>query len=202
MSFTVNLSGGGLLMGRLNSSGMLNSTQEKLQRQQERDNKIAFFEAQKENLKNQKAETLEEIAEKLEMFHTCEDEIAAAKQEYNSSQMYHVMDEAQEQGEKIAEAAEKNKPKTEEERKEEMIDEALGTDENKGMMSEIMNELSELTEEMTEDLTEQIIEGTVGNLDEFSEETLQEKIVAAGADVTETIQTEANKKYVPIDIRI
>ena len=51
-------------------------------------------------------------------------------------------------------------------------------------------------------MTEQIIEGTVGNLDEFSEETLQEKIVAAGADVTETIQTEANKKYVPIDIRI
>ena len=35
------------------------------------------------------------------------------------------MDEAEEYGEKIAEAAERNKPKTEEERKEEMVDEAL-----------------------------------------------------------------------------
>lgn len=36
MSFTVNLSGGGLLINRFNSSNMLKSTQEKLQRQQER----------------------------------------------------------------------------------------------------------------------------------------------------------------------
>ena len=33
-------------------------------RQQERDNKVAFFEAQKENLKNRKADSLEEISEK------------------------------------------------------------------------------------------------------------------------------------------
>ena len=115
MSFTVNLSGGGLLINRFNSSNMLKSTQEKLQRQQERDNKVAFFEAQKENLKNRKADSLEEISEKLEMFHNYEDEIAAANQEYNNSQMFHVMDEAEEHGEKIAEAAERNKPKTEEE---------------------------------------------------------------------------------------
>ena len=108
MSFTVNLSGGGLLINRFNSSNMLKSTQEKLQRQQERDNKVAFFEAQKENLKNRKADTLEEISEKLEMFHNYENEIAAANQEYNNSQMFHVMDEAEEHGEKIAEAAERN----------------------------------------------------------------------------------------------
>ena len=124
MSFTVNLSGGGLLINRFNSSNMLKSTQEKLQRQQERDNKVAFFEAQKENLKNRKADSWEEISEKLEMYHTYEDEIAAANQEYNNSQMFHVMDEAEEHGEKIAETAERNKPKTEEERKEEMVDEA------------------------------------------------------------------------------
>ena len=100
MSFTVNLSGGGLLINRFNSSNMLKSTQEKLQRQQERDNKVAFFEAQKENLKNRKADTLEEISEKLEMFHNYENEIAAANQEYNNSQMFHVMDEAEEHGEK------------------------------------------------------------------------------------------------------
>ena len=158
MSFTVNLSGGGLLINRFNSSNMLKSTQEKLQRQQERDNKVAFFEAQKENLKNRKADSLEEISEKLEMFHNYENEIAAANQEYNNSQMFHVMDEAEEHGEKIAEAAERNKPKTEEERKEEMVDEALGTEENKGMMSEIMDELSETTEEMTEQMTEKTVE--------------------------------------------
>ena len=63
-------------------------------------------------LKNRKADSLEEISEKLEMFHNYEDEIAAANQEYNNSQMFHVMDEAEEHGEKIAEAAERNKPKS------------------------------------------------------------------------------------------
>lgn len=168
MSFTVNLSGGGLLTNRFNNFNMLKSTQEKLQRQQERDNKVAFFEAQKDNLKNRKADTLEEITEKLEMFHHYEDEIATANQEYNNSQMFHVLDEAEERGEKIAEASEKNKPKMEEERKEEMVEEALGTEENKGVMSEIMDELSEITEEMTEQMTENTLE----NLDELSDEVL------------------------------
>ena len=98
MSFTVNLSGGGLLINRFNSSNMLKSTQEKLQRQQERDNKVAFFEAQKENLKNRKADTLEEISEKLEMFHNYEDEIAAANQEL-------LMEERRKELEKELEAA-------------------------------------------------------------------------------------------------
>ena len=66
MSFTVNLSGGGLLINRFNSSNMLKSTQEKLQRQQERDNKVAFFEAQKENLKNRKAG--KEVSTKRRLF--------------------------------------------------------------------------------------------------------------------------------------
>lgn len=121
---------------------MLKSTQEKLQRQQERDNKVAFFEAQKENLKNRKADTLEEIAEKLEMFHNYEDEIATANQEYNNSQMFHVMDEAEERGEKIAEAAEKNKPKTEEERKEEMTEQ---------MTEKTVENLEELSDEVLQE---------------------------------------------------
>ena len=98
MSFTVNLSGGGLLINRFNSPNMLKSTQEKLQRQQERDNKVAFFEAQKENLKNRKADSLEEISEKLEMFHNYEDEIAAANQEL-------LMEERRKELEKELEAA-------------------------------------------------------------------------------------------------
>ena len=36
-------------------SNMLKSSQEKLQRQAERDSKVAFFEAQKENLKNRES---------------------------------------------------------------------------------------------------------------------------------------------------
>ena len=68
--------------------------QEKLQRQAERDSKVAFFEAQKENLKNRGSLDLDDIAKKLELLHSYDDQIAAAKQEYNSSQMFHVMDEA------------------------------------------------------------------------------------------------------------
>lgn len=80
-------------------SNMLKSSQEKLQRQAERDSKVAFFEAQKENLKNRESLDLDDIAKKLELLHSYDDQIAAAKQEYNSSQMFHVMDEAIERGE-------------------------------------------------------------------------------------------------------
>ena len=101
MNITLNFKDSRLAMTR-NPQG-LKSTQEKQQRQAERDQKVAFFEAQKEKLKNVKADTLEEISKKLDMFHNYEDEIAAAKEDYNSSQMFHAMDEAQERGEKIAE---------------------------------------------------------------------------------------------------
>ena len=124
--------------------------------------------------------------------------IAAANQEYNNSQMFHVMDEAEEHGEKIAKAAERNKPKTEEERKEEKVDQALGTEENKGMMSEIMDELSETTEEMTEQMTEK----TVENMEELPDEVLQEQLVTDSLEAAEMVQTETIKRYVPIDIRV
>ena len=157
MSYTINFSKqmSGILHPNPN---MLKSTKEKMERQSERDSKVAFFEAQKENLKNMKTETVEDIAKKLEMFHTYEDEIAAAKQEYNSSQMFHIMDEAEEEAEKRAKEAEKNKPKTEEERKEEAVDEALGTDDDKGMLAENMEKLSEITDQMTEEMTGDLTE--------------------------------------------
>ena len=123
----------------------LKSTQDRLNRQAERDNKIAFFEQQKENLKNMKADTIDEIAKKLAMFHGYEDQIAAAKMEYNNAQMFHVFDEAQELAEKIAEAAEKNEPRTPEERREDMIEEATGV-ENDGLLDEIMDNLTEAVE--------------------------------------------------------
>ena len=145
MSVTINFSKNTSAPWQSNAN-MLKSTREKIQRQEERDGKIAFFETQKQNLKNQKADTIEEIAKKLEKFHTYEDEIAAAKQEYNSSQMFHILDEAEERGEQMAKAAEKYKPKTEEEQKKEAQGEAAGTDgktDDKGVLSEIMDDMSE-----------------------------------------------------------
>jgi len=131
----------------------LKSTREKQQRQAERDNQIAFFEKQKENLKNREGETPEEISRKLDLIHSYEDQIAAVRQEYNHAQMFHLLDEAKELGEKIAEAVEKYAPKTPEEIREELVEEALGTDENKGQLTECLEEVAELTEEMVEELT-------------------------------------------------
>ena len=141
----------------------LKSTQDRLNRQAERDNKIAFFEQQKENLKNMKADTIDEIARKLDLFHGYEEQIAAAKMEYNNSQMFHVFDEAQELAEKIAED---NKPKTSEERREDMIEEATGV-ENDGMLDELMDNLTEAVEEAKEEMVEE--------LQETSEEALSEE---------------------------
>lgn len=126
----------------------LKSTQEKSERQQKAAGQIEFWEKQKENLKNRECSTIEDIAKKLEMFHSYENEIAAVKMQYNQEQMWHAMDEAREIGEKIAEATEKHEPKTAEERKKEMVEEALGTDEEKGVLTEIMDEL--LQEEVSQ----------------------------------------------------
>lgn len=179
-------------------NGGLKSTQEKMERQAKRDGQIAFLENQKDNLKNMKGDSLEEISRKLEMLHFYEDRIAAAKQEYNNSQMFHVMEEAKEHGEKIAKAAEKYEPKTPEERLEELAEEARGTDESKGMLTETMEELEELTEEITEEmaeeLTEEMTEETTGEMTELTEKLLQEKLTEDEKDFY--------KMYKGLDIRI
>ena len=146
MSVTINFSKNTSAPWQSNAN-MLKSTRAKIQRQEERDGKIAFFETQKQNLKNQKADTIEEIAKKLEKFHTYEDEIAAAKQEYNSSQ-----------------------PKTEEEQKKEAQGEAAGTDgktDDKGVLSEIMDDMSESIDAQ---------EGNLETTGQLSEAELQQKL--------------------------
>ena len=50
-------------------TSMLKSTQEKMERQQKAGSEIAFWEKQKESLKEKECATVEEIAKKLEMFH-------------------------------------------------------------------------------------------------------------------------------------
>lgn len=152
MNLSVNgLSGFSVFSQRFGTAGMLKSTQEKQERQQKAQSQIEFFENQKENLKNIQCDSIEDIARKLEMFHSYEDQIAAVKKQYNNEQMFHTMDEARERGEKIAELVEDYAPKTEEERKEEMVEEALGIEE-KGGLTEGMEEVQEITEEMVEEL--------------------------------------------------
>ena len=189
MSVTINFSKNTSAPWQSNAN-MLKSTREKIQRQEERDGKIAFFETQKQNLKNQKADTIEEIAKKLEKFHTYEDEIAAAKQEYNSSQMFHILDEAEERGEQMAKAAEKYKPKTEEERKEEAVDEALGTDDDKGMLAENMEKLSEITDQMTEEMTGDLTENIEALPTEKAPEETAEKELSGQKLSTKELSTE------------
>ena len=177
----------------------LKSTQDRLNRQAERDNKIAFFEQQKENLKNMKADTIDEIAKKLAMFHGYENQIAAAKMEYNNAQMFHVFDEAQELAEKIAEAAEKNEPRTPEERREDMIEEATGV-ENDGLLDEIMDNLTEAVEEVTEEMVEDLQQSSEGVL---SEDELNQMILTEEEQL-EKLEQEKRipANYIPFDYRI
>ena len=175
----------------------LKSTQDRLDRQAKRDNQIAFFEQQKENLKNMKTDSIEDISRKLDLLHGYDDQITAAKAEYNNSQMFHILDEARERAEKIAEEAEKYAPKTPEERLEDMIEEATGVDKDAGMLAEAMDELEEITEEMMEESVEE--------LDEMSE-MLEE---VENADQTQAEMEAASKvstgvlpeKYKRIDYR-
>lgn len=158
----------------------LKSTEEKLERQEKRDSEVAFFEKQKENLKNRKCTTVEEIAEKLDMLKSYDDQIAGIKAAYNNEQMWHILDEAKEMGEKIAEAAEKMEPKTPEERRDELVEEAMGTEDAGGLLDEIMEEAAQVQEELEEAAQEQIAaalpEAFQEELSEELPDTFQEQI--------------------------
>ena len=191
MNLSVNgLSGCSVFSQRFGTAGMLKSTQDKLERQQKAQSQIEFFENQKDNLKNMQCDSIEDIARKLEMFHSYEDQIAAVKKQYNNEQMFHTMDEARERGEKIAELAEDYAPKTEEERKEEMVEEALGIEE-KGGLTESMEEVQEITEEMVEELATENVE------------LLDEAMTAESEVLAETaVLPPEEVKYKKIDILI
>ena len=175
---------------KFGTAGMLKSTQDKIERQQKAQSQIDFFEKQKENLKNMQCESIEDIAKKLEMFHSYEEQIAAVKKQYNNEQMFHTMDEASERGEQIAELAEDYALKTEEERKEEMVEEALDIEE-KGGLTESMEVVQEITEEIVEELATESVEV----LDETM--TTQSKVLTG----TELLSLE-EIKYKKIDILI
>ena len=122
-------------------------------------------------LKNRSGDSLEDISRKLELFHNYKDSIDAAKQKYNNEQMFHILDEAKEKGEKIAEAAEDMKPKTAEERREEQAEEAIDD-----MKSEASDKLTESIEEITEDVEEMLEEVTEKITEELKEQQIEEKL--------------------------
>lgn len=185
------------ILRRMNSAGMLKSTQDRLERQEQTQKQVDFFEKQKENLKNVTCESVEEIAEKLNMLHSYEDQIAAVKAAYNQEQMFHILDESTEKGEKIAEAVEDMEPKTPEERLEEMAEEALGIEDG-GELEEIMDELQEVAEELTEDMTEALPENT-----ELSAEEVAEAAAAAKAAEKEAAGAAGIPEgYLPFDVRL
>ncbi len=179
----------------------LKSVQEKAERQQKAQSQITFWENQKESLKNMEYNTPEDIMEKLGRFHSYESEISAVKMQYNQEQMWHAMDEAREIGEKIAEGVEKFEPKTAEERREDIAEEALGTDENKGELTESMEKMQE---EVTE-LTEEVAESTEELLEDITEESvsaMEDTISAEGAVGSRELLLDQTVKYQRIDILI
>lgn len=186
---------------------MLKSTQERMERQKQTESQVAFFEEQKNNLKNMLCESPEDIMRKLDMLHSYEDQIAAVKAAYNNEQIYHIMDEAREMGEKIAEAVENSKPKTPEERKENLVEEATGVEEQDGVLSEIMDELEEVLEVAEElEAEKEILSGEDG--EKLSDEGTE--IVGTKAAGTENAflqgeiipGEEKNHIYRPFDTKI
>lgn len=193
------------ILRRMNSAGMLKSTKDRLERQEQTQKQVDFFEKQKENLKNVTCGSVEEIAEKLKMFHSYEDQIAAVKAAYNQEQMFHILDESTERGEKIAEAVEKMEPKTPEERLEEMVEEALGI-EGGGELEEIMDEIEEvaeeLAEELTEDMTGELAEALPENAELSAEEVAEAEAAAKAAEKEAAKAAGIPEGYLPFDVRL
>lgn len=175
----------------------LKSTEEKQERQQKAQSQIDFFEAQKANLKNMKCETLEEIGRKLELFNNYNAQIMAVKQQYNQEQMMHTMDEAREFGEKIAEAAEKLEAKTPEERKHEQIEEALGIEDEGGLLTEVLEESLDKMILLEEELAEEVSEEDLENMESMENAEMVPGIVQQEELTQEYLET----KYTPFDMK-
>lgn len=186
MGITVN-AGKIPIFQRMQQKG-LKSREEKAERQQNRDNQVAALEKQKADLKNMECGSLEEIEDKLGLLHSYEDQIKAVKQTYNNEQMRHILDEAREKGEKIAEELEKLAPMTKEEREELLQKEALGIDEDQGMLSELTDEL---TEELTEEPDKELSEETAGEIaGEAAEDVMQEAAGEITGEAAEEVMRE------------
>lgn len=183
-------------------NGMLKSTQDRMERQQQTKSQVEFFENQKANLKNVVCESPEEIMRKLDMLHSYEEQIAAVKAAYNNEQMYHLMDEAKETGEKIAEAVEDSKPKTPEERKEDLAKEAMGVEEEGGMLSEIMDELEAAKEALPQEGVEETLEDGAKLSEELADDGMTAETENVYFQAGEVPSDEEDHIYRSFDIKI
>lgn len=156
--------------------GQLKSSKERAQRADKANKQIAFWEQRLESLKETNAETIDDIRRKLEAFHNYTDELAAVKKSFNYEEMFHVMDEAKEIGENIAEGAKEVEAKTPEEMKEEAKEEALeaitGQEQSEGVLTELLDELDKVVGEMSE-ADKEALEEAAKNMKVISEESLQ-----------------------------
>ena len=95
------------------------------------------------------------------------------------------------------------------ERKEEAVDEALGTDDDKGMLAENMEKLSEITDQMTEEMTGDLTENIEALPTEKAPEETAEKELSGQKLSTKELSTEEKlqqdaiekKAYHPFDMR-
>ena len=200
-------------------SSFSNSEKDLESRQMKTENEVNYWENKKTRLKGVKCRSVEDVADKLEMLRDCEDQIAAAKKSFNYSQMFHVLDEAKEQGEAIAEETKNLEPKTPEERREEKLEEAreaAGMEENGGVLEEVTESLEEVTEEIAEQVEEQ--QSQLEMELEAAEATEPEKLQSEIEELAETSETEqavtarlqekldeteiAKKPYKRINVRI
>lgn len=199
MNISLNNSPFSILSQRFGSG--LKSTKEKTERQQKMQSQVDFFEGQKAGLKNMQCDTLEEIAKKLELFNNYDAQIAAVKKQYNQEQMQHCMDEARERGEKIAEAAKKLEPKTAEERREEIAEEALGVEEEGGMLTEMLEELPDL-EEIQESFEEMLPEEVAEELEEMENMELEPEAAESMEALREDLEAADGMEALPEDVSL
>ena len=170
----------------------LKSSEEKVARFQKTQSQIDFFEGKKAELKNMHCTTMEEITKKLELFNNYNDQIDAVKKQFNQEQVMHCMDEARELGEKIAKAAEKLEPKTAEERREELVREALGIEDDGGI-------LDELLEDMPEEDLQETLDGMLTD-DAVVREELDEELPEI-VEQDKLTQMYLERQYTPIDVK-
>lgn len=194
---------GSLYAGQLPTlqNNSLHSTQEKMQRQAKMQGQIEFWENQKANLKNNECSTVEEIKDKLTALRNYNDEIAAAKMAYNLEQSLHALDEAKEWGEKVAKEAEKHAPKTKEERRKELLKEALGLDEDE----ELPEELEALVDSDEDDGLLELLAEVAGKENEESMADMSEEAKLLTKELAELLRKaamESKTGYSPLDVRI
>ena len=111
--------------------------------------------------------------------------------------MMHTMDEAREFGEKIAEAAEKLEAKTPEERKREQIEEALGIEDEDGLLTEVLEESLDKMILLEEELAEEVSEEDLENMESMENAEMVPGIVQQEELTQEYLET----KYTPFDMK-